>query len=220
MRKGLIFGIVLLFSVIFTDSTQASYDYTTGRWLTQDPIGYQDGLNLYEYVRSNPIIKIDYLGFESSCCSKKNCQWSGVISASAWGIMFGNAKLKIYATGVDDTGCSYAVKGTASHGVYESDYEGSGGIFGYATVSVEFETKDECQWPIKIGQSISCTCMGVGGSVWIPISLTICQCDTGYLWGWGFNAQGGFNIVLGGFGISGKLEEVITTGPSEPPKKS
>jgi len=30
------------------------YDYYTGRWFTQDPMGYVDGLNLYEYVRGNP----------------------------------------------------------------------------------------------------------------------------------------------------------------------
>jgi len=31
------------------------YDYYTGRWLTQDPAGYVDGMNLYEYVLSDPV---------------------------------------------------------------------------------------------------------------------------------------------------------------------
>ena len=31
------------------------YDAETGRFLTKDPLGYVDGLNLYEYVRSKPV---------------------------------------------------------------------------------------------------------------------------------------------------------------------
>jgi len=36
-------------------------DYT-GRWFTHDPVGYIDGLNLYEYVRSKPVNNYDPLG--------------------------------------------------------------------------------------------------------------------------------------------------------------
>jgi len=38
------------------------YDYYTGRWLTQDPLGYVDSVNLYEYASSNPVITIDPSG--------------------------------------------------------------------------------------------------------------------------------------------------------------
>ena len=38
------------------------YDYYTGCWLNQDPIGYQDGVNLYAYVNSNPVNKTDPRG--------------------------------------------------------------------------------------------------------------------------------------------------------------
>ncbi|NIT55187.1 MAG: hypothetical protein GWN00_02735 [Aliifodinibius sp.] len=54
------------------------YDYYTGRWLTHDPLGitpnpqkpnrfeaigqYKDGMNLYEYVRSNPAVASDPWG--------------------------------------------------------------------------------------------------------------------------------------------------------------
>ncbi|MBI9019493.1 MAG: hypothetical protein JEZ07_19765, partial [Phycisphaerae bacterium] len=31
-------------------------DYETGRWLSHDPLGYVDGLSLYEYVASRPIV--------------------------------------------------------------------------------------------------------------------------------------------------------------------
>jgi RHS repeat-associated protein len=37
----------------------------TGRWLSADPSGSSDGLNLYKYVRDNPIILVDPNGDES-----------------------------------------------------------------------------------------------------------------------------------------------------------
>jgi len=38
------------------------YDYYTGRWLTQDPFEYTDGMNLYEYGITNPITRGDPWG--------------------------------------------------------------------------------------------------------------------------------------------------------------
>jgi len=38
------------------------YDYYTGRWLSHDPSGYVDGMNLYEYVRGNPTKSLDAYG--------------------------------------------------------------------------------------------------------------------------------------------------------------
>jgi len=38
------------------------YDYYTGRWLKNDPLGYTDGMNLYEYVQSNPVLLLDAWG--------------------------------------------------------------------------------------------------------------------------------------------------------------
>ncbi len=35
---------------------------TLGRWLTRDPIGYQGGINLYEYVQSSPVGNVDAEG--------------------------------------------------------------------------------------------------------------------------------------------------------------
>jgi RHS repeat-associated protein len=39
-----------------------AYDPNLGRWLSQDPIGMDGGLNLYAYVSDDPIGKVDPLG--------------------------------------------------------------------------------------------------------------------------------------------------------------
>jgi RHS repeat-associated protein len=39
-----------------------AYDPVMGRWLSRDPIGEEGGLNLYEYVNSNPVNYIDPTG--------------------------------------------------------------------------------------------------------------------------------------------------------------
>jgi RHS repeat-associated protein len=54
------------------------YDPQDGRFLTNDPLGYIDGLNLYEYVRSNPVLLYDPFGTSGGCgCCEymyiKNC---------------------------------------------------------------------------------------------------------------------------------------------------
>ena len=38
-----------------------------GRWIHRDPIGYQGGVNLYEYVGGNPVGKLDSLGEAGKC---------------------------------------------------------------------------------------------------------------------------------------------------------
>ncbi len=41
------------------------YSFPLRRWLQRDPIGYVDGMSLYEYVNSNPILLMDALGLQS-----------------------------------------------------------------------------------------------------------------------------------------------------------
>jgi len=46
------------------------YKPTIGRFLQPDPISYDDGLNLYAYVRNNPVMNVDPYGLEAQpiCC--------------------------------------------------------------------------------------------------------------------------------------------------------
>ncbi len=49
------------------------YDQYTGRWLTHDPLGYVEGLNLYEYVATNPIMRKDPLGTDFGESYQQDC---------------------------------------------------------------------------------------------------------------------------------------------------
>lgn len=59
-------GILALSAFVapfFSQTASAMEDTATGRWLTRDPIGYADGMNLYEYLRSSTISLVDPIGF-------------------------------------------------------------------------------------------------------------------------------------------------------------
>lgn len=44
------------------------YDVDKGRFLQRDPLGYVDGMNLYEYVTGNPFVATDPTGQKKKCC--------------------------------------------------------------------------------------------------------------------------------------------------------
>jgi len=63
-KKSTILCLLMLIVFFSAHPAHAFYDYKTGRWLNQDPIGSQDGPNLYAYVHSNPINRSDPQGLE------------------------------------------------------------------------------------------------------------------------------------------------------------
>ena len=58
---GWIAGIVLVLAC--SDVALAQYHAGVGRFLQRDPIGYVDGIDLYEFVRGNPTIGVDPYGY-------------------------------------------------------------------------------------------------------------------------------------------------------------
>lgn len=75
MRKiTLVLLLISISCISLTPSTTlAEYNPTTGRFLQRDPIGYADGMNLYEYVKSKPISEIDPLGLYVPNSVLKHC---------------------------------------------------------------------------------------------------------------------------------------------------
>jgi hypothetical protein len=47
---------------MLSQSASAFYDPGQGRWMNRDPIAEADGLNVYCFVRNDPVRFIDYLG--------------------------------------------------------------------------------------------------------------------------------------------------------------
>ena len=83
----------------FADELQASgskmlvrnrfYDADTGRWSRRDPLGYIDGVNLYEYVRDRPVRFQDPSGTahqEGGGCDSGTCSGHHANSCLAWPI--------------------------------------------------------------------------------------------------------------------------------------
>lgn len=49
----------------FVNFGRRYYHSGLGRWITQDPIGFDDGPNLYAYVMNNPLLNIDLYGLST-----------------------------------------------------------------------------------------------------------------------------------------------------------
>lgn len=92
MKSFIKFGLVISIILMAGNLAQANYDYSTGRWLQRDPIGYDDGMNLYEYGASAPISYRDPFGlFIREClCVVKRVEMSYghewiVCGGTSWG---------------------------------------------------------------------------------------------------------------------------------------
>jgi hypothetical protein len=78
-RSFVAVGISIL---IIAESCSAYYSYSLGRWCSRDPIGYVDGMSLYEYIRSRPIKNHDTYGLSGDCPPPPEWDTSG--SNNGW----------------------------------------------------------------------------------------------------------------------------------------
>ena len=79
-----------------------SYSPEHGRWLQRDPLGYVDGVNMYEYVCSMPTFFIDSFGLLSIMPPFTYPMFPG--AASLWQDDSGTWWIVIYLGGVDNNG--------------------------------------------------------------------------------------------------------------------
>ena len=173
-----------------------------GRWMQKDPVGYRDGRNLYEYVRSSPLSLADPLGLWTkekpeipSCCSQVNVKWTAdwTIKYAAM-VTFGTYVWgKFDAVGSDDT-CIYRMRGSGDGG-------GDGITFGigYFTHSFHVEDVPAPVWPLGLGNEVTQITRGTGFSFWGPVSLSRTEsfCGIYFVRTEWFN-MGGFNLTVGG----------------------
>jgi hypothetical protein len=61
-RAGVTSGATALASAVELRELAMSYSPAIGRFLEQDPTGYDDGMNPYEFVGGNPVVKVDPTG--------------------------------------------------------------------------------------------------------------------------------------------------------------
>ncbi len=63
------------------------YDPANGRWLTEDPIGYEGGLNLYGYCGNMPVGSVDWSGKNPALVAALTIVGGGVVSGLVTGSM-------------------------------------------------------------------------------------------------------------------------------------
>ncbi len=203
------------------------YSPTLGRWIQVDPIAINSGFtNLYLYVANGPVNGVDPTGFLGGlcACSGQNCKWSG--KASFWFVASApislSGRISIIATGIDDTGCTYAINARGS-----SAQVLSGGTFGAGYLSGQIEFADKagsCMWPVEVGQNASVGIVGAGFSLpfvswfinnmatWAIINVGAFELGSPW-YGFGLQGTGG---ILGGGGAVLRIDNVVKVGPTAP----
>jgi RHS repeat-associated protein len=201
-----------------------TYDTFQGRFLERDPIGPMNGPNLYEYVSDRPTFWLDPYG-ECATCSGRNCRWTGHIRGSFGGVIFQwGGSLRVDATGVDDSGCTYAVGGSGRPKPGNLGLSGAALGVGYFSTAVDFEDfPARCMWPVNNGDEGQVGIIAVVSSGLAPrISniLSWAHNRAGELEGrspWtGGGGRGTFNLIAGGGAAILEMYDVRHVGPSPP----
>jgi len=102
-----------------------TYSTTLGRWLTRDPLGYVDGPNIYQYVRSRPLARVDAFGLDDYDVGppSKPCdiKWDDAYKqdpnfSPGWGDHWQWNKFRLFTLGCEATG--YLNDGTRAYRRY------------------------------------------------------------------------------------------------------
>jgi len=86
------------------------YHPTLGRWLQRDPIGYADGMGLYEYVGNSPVTRTDPTGRIPVICTCERTQLGGPGSFA-----HSTYDITIESQNADGAECSAACEGTNAY---------------------------------------------------------------------------------------------------------
>lgn len=91
------------------------YSPTLGRFITRDPIGYVDGMNAYQFVRSNPARYLDPFGLQTTAPTTRPAAGGMII----WGI--GDNEFEVEWSIQDTTGsATHNQFGTRGSGIFKT----------------------------------------------------------------------------------------------------
>ncbi len=157
---------------------------------------YDDGMSLYQYCASNPMVFVDPEGL-------KKCRWGGDISGNWVGGILAYGSVSVDAWGTDGS-CWYHVKGYGR-------LVGGGTAVGWISARVGFDDYEaDCQWPIEKGSGASIAFVGISTPVG---NITGVQATAGQFIAHGVFDIGGINVTVGGAGWGCTLSKVTQEGP-------
>lgn len=114
MKKIILFIVTVLFVFSCSESYARYYDSKGGRFLSTDPLGYHDSMNLYVYVVNNPINYIDPYGLAYQYKRPLDSTPAQIYAAATYGDYSGG---QLYHAGfVYDDGKTHGYYGNSTTG--------------------------------------------------------------------------------------------------------
>ena len=188
------------------------YSPTLGRFMQRDPKGYVDGMNLYAYVKNNPLKYLDAMGTTALNNSYYNYfknEVSNVWNSSSNMISNSYHEVKTGVSSLLDGNFSLTVGvGGQASAVYGMSSAGGGGEFAsidYNNGKVNFTTGQYLNGEQGGGFTVTGASASAGGEVFMSNDNYKSALNGGYL-----NTGGSVSPGLGGFGY-----DVSTTAPDK-----